>query len=490
MTLYTHQTEGIAFLASRHAAMLADEMGLGKTRQALCAAQRLFRERKIDRVLVLAPAAVRYSWREEMNKLEAIDCRFLPCIYKASDQTIYGAQARERDMLPVCVLSYALLPQKRHLEALVEWCEDGKTLLVCDESSFLKNRTAKQTKGAAQIAKSCCYRWLLTGTPVANSPLDLFGQAMVMSNGGRGPLSSFASWWQFQARYAVLKQMQMGPNIKFKQVVGYQNIDELNKRFKPYVLRREKKDCLDLPQKSYTVREVALDEATWQVYTELRKEALLALPDADVKPEPNAAVRLLRLCQLTSGHVGSAIRECPALEDVENYNVQDVSREKLDWLVFELLDGELSTQQAIICWCRWRRERERLQQMLATKIELYRVFGGQQEKNRSAEISGFQGSANRRVLVAQPHAGGYGLNLAAASTAVFLSNDFSYTTRVQAEDRCHRIGQVNPVTYIDVLAVGPKGQRTVDHHVLECLRAKKSLAEQTCSTWRKALEEF
>jgi len=505
--LYKHQSDGVRFLSERKSAMLCDEMGCGKSRQALVAAQRLYREGKIDRVLILAPAAVRISWRDEMSKL--IDAgEYFPVLeYIAKNQSIRQC-AGTGSGLPVLLVSYALLPQKRHVEALESWCASGKTLLVCDESSFIKNRTAKQTKSSARISAACSVRWLLTGTPIANSPLDLYGQAMVMepANGNghnwkgftKGPLKGFGNWYHFQARYAVLKQMNMG-QIRFKQVVGYQNIDELTKRFAPYVLRRTKQECLDLPAKSYTVREVALSEATWKIYQELKREALLALPDEDVRPEPNAAVRILRLCQLTSGHVGTILGADQIAFDNEAddrgagdhgwQSVRDVSSEKLSWLVDALLDGELSTVRSTIVWCRWRRERERLHQLLATKINVYSLFGGQQEKNRSQNVADFINERGRGVLLAQPHAGGYGLNLAVASTAVYMSNDFSYTTRIQSEDRCHRIGQKNAVTYVDVLAVSPKGGKTIDHYILEALKAKRSLADTTCNAWRRALND-
>ena len=486
--LYAHQSEGIDFLYKRPGAMLCMEMGLGKTRTALLAAKKLFDAKRIDRVLVLYPAAVAFSWRTELDALEE-QVKFLPCGYAPADQSIHLSTPRRNDLegLPVLGISYSLLPQKRHVEALSYWCAAGKTILICDESSFLKNRTAKQTKGAAKIAERCQYRWLLTGTPIANGPLDLYGQSLVMSN-GKGPLKSFSSFYSFRARYAVLKQMNMG-QVRFQQVVGYQNIPELTKRFAPYVLRRTKEECLDLPAKTYTTREVQLASETWQVYQELKRDALLALGDGDVRPEPNAAVRLLRLCQLTSGHVGaSCASDEGELEGLAGL-VRDVSSEKLSWLVEQLTEGELSTQNAVIIWCRWRRERERLFAMLAGKnIERYSIFGGQQTNNRNCELGGFSSSHKRRVLLAQPHAGGYGLNLTAASTAVYLSNDFSYTTRIQSEDRCHRIGQHHPVTYVDVVAVGPKGQRTVDAYILDALRAKKDIATLTCAAWRKVLE--
>lgn len=481
--LYAHQREGVTFLAKRSAAMLCDEQGTGKTRQALAAAFGLWNV-KIDRMLVICPAAVRYSWRTEIEKMNERSYKFVMCEYEPQDQKVYVKGKDEG--LPVVALSYGLLPQQRHIDALKKWCRAGATLLVCDEASFLKSRTAKQTRGAKVISGECQYCWLLTGTPVANSPLDLWGQALVMSDGRRGPLTCFKSWWTFRARYATMQPMHIGRH-SFQQVTGYQNIDELTKRFAPYVLRREKKDCLDLPPKSYVVREVALSEATWKIYQELRKEALLCLPDSEERPEPNAAVRILRLAQLTSGYVGQVISSGDP-ELMENQG-QDTSSEKLDWLVEQILDGELSNEKAIIVWTRWRRERIRLREKLAGKIETYGVFGGQQDRMRSCEVQNFMTSQKRRVLVAQQHAGGYGLTLTAASTCVYLSNTFSHTDRIQSEDRVHRVGQSNPCLYIDVLAVSPKGQRTVDAHVLECLRAKRDIAAMTCKAWRRVLED-
>jgi SNF2 family DNA or RNA helicase len=483
MTLYTHQESGIDFLAKRTSALLGDEMGLGKSRQALLAAKRLFDEEKISSVLVLCPAAVKISWQEEIVKLNSDQESFFLGKYDPKSQKFFVKLGA--GLLNVVLVSYALLPQERHVKELIPYCSNS--LLVCDESVFLKNRTAKQTKGAIKIGRVAKYRWLLNGTPVANGPLDLYAQGLVMFDGLRGALRGFQNWYHFRARYGV-----MG-GWKGKNVVAYQRVPELTKRFAPYVLRREKRDCLDLPAKSYTTREVALKEETWKVYQELKREALLALPDEALKPEPNAAVRLLRLCQLTSGHVGVGIDE--ELEQPIWNCTRDVSIEKLAWITAEIAEGELSSTDAIIIWCRWRRERERLQKLLALTIDdaltidVYRVFGGQQAKNRSADIQAFQTSTNRRVLVGQIRAGGYGLNLTAASTVVYLSNTFSYVDRIQSEDRVHRIGQTNPCLYIDVLATGPNGQRTVDHHVLACLRAKRDVAELTCAEWRTILEE-
>jgi len=495
MNLYKHQQLGVEFLTQRKSAGLFWEMGTGKSRTSIAAAQQLFAQKKIARVLICCPAAVRYAWGEEFGKLISEDrsAKFTFYFYNAATQSFDLHATALLDNLEICVISYSLLQQERHVKAIEAFCSMRSTLLICDESSFVKNRNAKQTHGALKIAQRCSYRWLLTGTPIANSPLDLYAQGLVMNAASvaDGPLKGFHNFYHFRYTYGV-----MG-GYKMKQVVAYKNLDKLQKRFAHYVSRLTKKQCLDLPAKSYTTREVTLTDATWRIYKELQRDALLALGKDDVHPEPNAATRIMRLCQLTSGHVSVApltdedADEMPDLTVKQLTETRDISAEKLHFLLDELNDGELSSQQAIIVWCRWRRERERLKLILKahTSFHIYEVFGGQSASSRSEALSEFTSCSERRVLLAQPHAGGYGLNLTAAHTAVFLSNDFSHTARIQAEDRCHRIGQKHNVEYVDVLARGPAGQQTVDHRILKVLREKKDLATLTCSAWRAIISD-
>jgi SNF2 family DNA or RNA helicase len=82
-----------------------------------------------------------------------------------------------------------------------------------------------------------------------------------------------------------------------------------------------------------------------------------------------------------------------------------------------------------------------------------------------------------------------GLNLTAAHTVMYLSNDYSLKTRLQSEDRVHRPGQTNVVSYYDVVATGPDGQKTIDHHIIKALREKNDIATWTTSAWLAALRE-
>lgn len=492
--LFYHQQAGVDFLSRRSAAMLADEMGLGKSRQALVAAARLNAKNFVQRILILCPAAVRYAWGEELGKLALTEFSFSYVSYGPKQGTFVKMRSvNEGKPLEVCVASYGLMRLDKetarinHIKNFYNWCVEKDTILICDESSFLKSKDAKQTQGVTEVSQACKYRWLLTGTPVVNSPIDLWSQGVVMSGGKPdGPIKGFKNFFSFRARYFFMSGFKMK-----EPFIIDEKLPELQQKFKPFVLRREKFDCLNLPPKSWTIREVPLTKETWKIYQELKREALLSLPDTETYPEPNAAIRILRLCQITSGHVGMGSQ---AESDMPT-TIKDISAEKLLWFMKDAFEGELSQQKNLIVWCRWRRERERLATFISARkdVEVYQIYGGQSEKVRSEAINGFQEenatSWKRKFFLAQQAAGAYGITLTAAHTAVYMSNDFSYVTRIQSEDRPHRIGQEHAVLYVDILATGPDGQHTTDHHVCNVLKAKKNLATLTCSAWRRMLEE-
>jgi len=243
---------------------------------------------------------------------------------------------------------------------------------------------------------------------------------------------------------------------------------------------------------------VPLSASTWRRYKELRADALLHLPAGDQVPEPNAGVRLIRLAQLTSGHVSynptnieaDLFTEEGELQLAEN-QVDDLSQEKQDWAFNFLTDWDQA--EATVVWCRFRRERERLAARLrGAGVRTYEIYGGQRKAEREEAEAAFDPTARgtgRRVLLAQPQAGSLGLQLHAATENLYLSNTQSLKDRLQSEDRTHRSGTVSRVSYTDLVATGPDGQKTIDWVILKALREKQDLASWTCSRWRRALEE-
>lgn len=508
---FKHQIDGVKALIKHKAFFLADEMGAGKSKQVIDAACVLAAAGEIDTVVVIAPASVRSVWIHpeigEIHKHSWNSHRVIE--YHQKSRIIYAEGIVSIGHLEWFVTNYEFLRQENRLAELNKILEGRKVMLVLDESSYVKNRQAQQSKAIYKLRQNCTRCVLLNGTPVTDNPLDLWSQFRIMDE--RILFSKYKNFYHFRAHYAVMGGWKM------KQVIKWINLKNLSAITKPWVLRRLKKDCLDLPDKLFTTREVLLELTTWARYQELKKEAVMALPTGDQLLEPNAAVRVMRLCQITSGHIGSNLVEPmelsadyetrsnmlgnPTPDDVIQsttpiQKVVDLSSEKLDWCV-KYLTEECQARYVIV-WCRWRRERERLYELLRKSdkdFNVFQLYGGQDKLGREEAILAFSSLTSfseipgKRILLAQPHAGGHGLNLIAATEVIYLSNDWSLGIRLQSEDRCHRPGQKHNVTYIDVLATGPKGQKTIDHTVYKALMNKQELARLTTSTWRAELED-
>lgn len=499
---FAHQLEGIEALIKNKAFALFDEMGAGKSKQVIDAACVLAERGEIDTVIVVAPAAVRSVWLDkdfgEIKKHSWGDTHVIEYHANGFQFKWNTYDMRDEDEITWIVTNYEFLRSIKNLSTLTKKVHNLNVMLVLDESSYLKSRTAQQTKAIRDLRGHCDRCVLLNGTPVTNNPLDIWSQFQILDP---KILSNRYNdnFYHFRSEYAVMRSERFGGR-SFQKCVSFKNLDKLSKLTKPYVLRRLKKDCLDLPEKLYTVREVPLTNESWERYKTLRAEALIELDDGEMQLEPNAGVRLMRLAQLTSGHLGGGTSSVDATEEAQNPHCQvidsgersitDLSSEKLDWCVKYLT--EECTARAVIVWCRWRRERERLSKMLCStgKVFVFEIYGGQSKAEREDAIRGFQERmAIPAIMIAQPHAGGFGLNLQVATEAIYLSNDYSLGVRLQSEDRCHRPGQTSNVLYTDVIAVGPKGQQTIDHLITKALRSKEDLSRMTCARWRRELEE-
>jgi SNF2 family DNA or RNA helicase len=498
---FAHQLVGVRALLANPAFALFDEMGVGKSKQVIDAACALYEAEEIDAVVVVAPASVRSVWLDaELGEIAKHS-------WVASDVAEFHQRGLRRlwrrgglgaaHPLAWIVTNYAFIRNLRKardaglfgrrrpdkLSELLRALGDRRFLLVLDESSYIKNRTTAQARACYLLRQRAARVVLLNGTPIANSPLDLWAQFRVLDERAL----PFRNFYAFRARYAVMGGWQG------KVPIGWQNLDELQRRLQPYVLRREKRDCLDLPPKLYTTLEVPLTPSSWKLYKEMRDEAVAWLDKTPVLAGL-AIVKILRLSQITSGFLGG-LKEGEEDEEVA-LPPREIGREKLvalvDW-IDELLATGRERDFRLLIWCRFRAELKRAAARLAAKlIDTRTILGGQTPRQRAEAIRWFQeplgkGDRARRVLVAQPQAGGFGLNLAACHRVVYLSNDFNLLTRLQSEDRVHRPGQDRNVTYLDVLATGPSGGRTIDATILRALRKKEEVARWTTDAWRRAL---
>jgi SNF2 family DNA or RNA helicase len=240
--------------------------------------------------------------------------------------------------------------------------------------------------------------------------------------------------------------------FKNKQVLGYDNVEELMGFIRPYTFSITKAQCLDLPPKVYTTRYVELSKNHRKQYNALRRNAL------EPFQLPNVLVKMLRCRQLVGGF----------LPDEEGQPEKRVLPAENAKLVALLEECENLPGQAII-FCNWKPEIAEIALSLP-KDDILVFTGDSDADERQEMIHKFQ-SGKAKYFIATVQAGGIGITLTAAQTVIYYSHSDNYATRMQSEDRAHRAGTRHTVTYIDLVATD-----TVDETLLEAHQAKLDLA--------------
>jgi SNF2 family DNA or RNA helicase len=539
-----HQKDGVLFLLLHKnpldikGALIGDQVGAGKSKQVVDTAQLLFEAKEIDLVLVLTPAFARGVWANPDPALGEVAKHSWDSVpYAAREYSVVNDDLvntarglftnrnmeilKQVPFLRWMVSNYEFIRRDDRLFPLMKYLVRRKFWLVCDESWALSNQNSEQWKASYAIRKMAKWITLLNGTPVADTPMDLNAQMKLIDprilgfeyRDKKGRLKISCADSRFRDYYAQLK-----PNMTFPVISGWPKLEELRAKVAPYVIRRETRDCFDLPPilDPVMIEARLKDHPTWKMYTQMRDDMVAWLQDGDASVAKQAIVKGLRLAQITSGFIGGVAKFDPDTvpgeyepglnfedqvltfpEDPEEETVtKEIGREKLDALIEWL--SRLSPQpDRLLIWCRFRPEIERTAAAFdGSKPWLDRkafmLYGQQSKADRAAAIAALNPDIpvdEPVVVVGQPAAGGAGLNLSGASIAINMSEDFSLRIYLQKRGRIDRPGQRNPIRYVDVVATGPKGQRTINHHVLAALRSKEDIAKWTQATWCKKLME-
>jgi SNF2 family DNA or RNA helicase len=331
-----------------------------------------------------------------------------------------------------------------------------RLLIVVDESTTIKAPKSKRAKKVVKLCRTGAYRRIMTGSPLPESPLDAWAQYKALGDDMLG----YPSYVGFKRRFAVEEIKQFGSR-SFIQVVGYQNLDELGVRMGKCSSRLTKAECLDLPDKVYNTAYVDMEASQARVYKRLRDELLVELDSGLVSSAPHALTKLVRLHQVALGYLVG-----------DEGGIEDLSNKRYDVLL-DLL--EEAGDASMIVWSNFRYPLGKVTQELQKRYGVSKVVayhGGVSDAGRKEALERFL-SGDARYFVSNPSVGGYGITLTNCHNVVYFSNGFKSEARMQSEDRCHRIGQRNKVTYTDLVARG-----TIDQRVLDSLASKRDLAEQ------------
>jgi SNF2 family DNA or RNA helicase len=437
------------------------EMGTGKSKCLIDNMAQLYLNGKIDFALIIAPKGVYRNWvsKEIPEHLpDEVPHRVIRWVANPNKKQKEEMQAVTKpfDGLTVFVMNVEAFSTSKGQGAGVWFAKNkGKNALIAiDESTTIKNHSAKRTKSLTRIAAGFAYRRILTGSPITKSPMDAYSQFEFLGPGTLG----FESFYAFQARYSVMQRRKMGA-ANFNQVVGYRNLDELTDRIDRYAYRVLKKDCLDLPEKIYTARYVTMTDEQFKMYEQIRKTAVLMLDNGELVTTQHVITQLLRLQQILSGHLKTDDGEIVTFKSSRMDALTDVLEEH---------DG------SAIIWSRFRHDIQQITETLKKKYGEHSVaayYGDTSSDERNRIVRDFQDPNHPlKYFVGNPSTGGYGLTLTEANLVVYYANSFDLEHRLQSEDRAHRIGQRNNVTYVDLISEG-----TIDEKIVKALRSKIEL---------------
>ena len=459
---YKHQTDALRKCWDKESFAIFAEMGTGKTKIALDNACILYNQGKIDRLLVIAPKGVYMNWLDQeipIHVPDYIEKRVV--IWRQSESQKYMSELRSmmnNDFkLKIMIMNVEAFSTKKGYK-FAKLFLIGRSMMIVDESTTIKNPKAKRTKAILDLRKETKYRRILTGSPVTQSPMDLWAQMDFLDPEILGQ----SSYYAFRTRYAVvIEATAAGGTHRYQKIVKFKNLKELGKTVSPYSYRILKKECLDLPDKVYSKRFVELSDEQKEAYAEMKANAMSVLKGQSMTAV-NVLTQLIRLHQITCGHMKT-----------DAGHIIDLKSKRIDELMHIL--GE--TTGKVIIWANYIHDIEKIEANIALEFgedSCCTYYGATPGEDRQKCINKFQDPDSKlRFFIGNTQTGGYGITLTEASTVIYYSNNYDLEKRIQSEDRAHRIGQKNAVLYIDLVAEG-----TVDEKIIKSLRNKVNIAKE------------
>ncbi len=434
-----HQRHGTRFLRSKVAAALFDEQGLGKSKQLIDSVGQDIQAGVLDGALIICPNTVKTTWGEEIERHSDLRYAIFGAGKKARRDAFRSLRAA------FYVINYeAVAAELVSLRALLRF---KRMALVLDESHRIKTPLAKVTRAVLALRSDAAKRYIMTGTPVANKPDDLWSQLFFLDDG----TSLGTTFGSFKARYCSSSG-------------GYQRIEEIRDRLSSISLRREKQGTIELPPKTVNRVSVKLCGSQLKMYEQLRTELAIwvrTLTGEEVLAQAeNVLSRLVRLAQLASN---------PRLLDTK-YVETPAKFLALDALIPPYRNE--SAGKAIV----WTSFVPNIP-MLVSRFRALRpvtIYGDMDNQARDRAIAAFRQETSVRLMIANPAAAREGLTLTEARTAIYLDRTFNLVDFLQSQDRIHRMSQTHPCQIVLLIA-----ENTIDEFIDFSLSQKHRLAQYT-----------
>ncbi len=476
---WAHQKEAIERAREVKHFALFFEPGTGKTGTTINILREKFNgARRLLRTLIFCPPLVVPNWRDEWKKHSDIDLKNVILLQGTGSKRLKTFLANSSSG-KVFITNYESLLMRDLFEAFQTWKPEA---LVYDESHRLKSPQSKRSKLADTLSnpilegggldpnRPLCY--LLSGSPVLNSPMDLFQQFLVLDGGKAFGRNYFA----FCARYfrdcnSGMPKDRYFPRWEPMTLLrdGVDALSEINAIVAQNGMRVEKKDCLDLPPEVSVTLKVGMTPTQTRLYLEMKKDFVTYLGD-QACVATLAIVKALRLLQITAGFLGVEGQESdPTVVSLEATPKEEALEELLE---------ELAPHSKVIVWAVWKENYGTIKRVCERLgLGFVEVHGGVSQGGKENAVKAFTLDQSIRVFIGHPGSGGIGINLTCAPYSIFYSRTFSLEHFLQARARNHRGGSREAghekITHYDLVCEG-----TIDELVTEKLANKIDLSER------------
>ena len=468
---FNHQAEHFGSKRDTVSWALFWEQGTAKTKPTIDTISWLYMNNKINAAIIVAPPGVERNWRsDEFPKHMPPDIGLEAMIevfrtnkkHTKNHQRLMDSLIRHNG-LSILLISYNAFMTKEGKNFVWKFLRRRNCFYVLDESHNIKSPGAKRTKSIIASGVYADYRRILTGTPIAIGPFDVYAQirfldANFWKSKGINTAAEFRMYFgEWYTRAEAYQDLGYDPG--FDKLIRYKNIDELEEWLSEISDRVLKDDVLDLPPKLYSKRYFDMNRDQRAVYDQLKEELFYEFEDGTIIDGELPIVRLLRYQQITCNYI-------PTPDDEPN--IQISSKNPRMNVMEEIRD---ETYKPAIVWARFRSDVDQIMDLLGDSAVRYDGSLTDDQAERSKEI--FQ-AGDAKWFVGTAQKGGPGLTLHQAKTVIYFSNSFRLIDRLQSEDRAHRAGMDdNAVEYIDIVC-----NDSVDERIVENLRDKKDIASQ------------
>ena len=445
---YEHQIEGFNYGLQHTRWLLGDEMGLGKTKQVIdiAVAKKLLYGYE-HCLIVCGVNGLKWSWYNEVKTHSNEQPFILGQRRRKNGNLVIGsANDKMSDVFDIDELPYFIITNIETMRnqdivsELVKLCKSKKIgMIALDEAHKCKDPNSQQGKGMLKLRAET--QIAMTGTPLMNTPLDLFFILKWLGYEQN-------SFYKFRNHYCV-----MGGFNNY-QIVEYRHLDELQERLNEIMLRRLKEEALDLPEKTYIDEYVELTPKQAKIYKEVSAEIKDNIDK--IKTSPNPLAELIRMRQATgyTGILSSTIQESAKLDRME-----------------ELVEEAVESGKKVVVFSNWTQMTAPIAQRLA-KYNPAVITGEINADTRQQMIDKFQKDNSCKVILGTSGAMGTGITLTAGTVEIFLDEPWNMALKEQCVDRCHRIGQTQNLTIYTIMA-----KDTIDERVHDIVLSKGELSD-------------